>query len=220
MSDLLPATDGLFLGSNERRWNLLLKKILSGEQPTTFTSGRLWYFDADGHPYLDREDLGAALQIPLAGDPPTSHGNESHNFGFFSVFQLATGTFARFIATDLTISSGSPSTIRQFSSEEGYWAFPMGGFNYRPGPSSTQDIILDVWWECPAGTQRSAKVPITVKLNEIKHPFLICVPFRDQFDEEFWTTPAASTQTIYLKGQTRAESAIVSDRYVSALKVK
>jgi len=91
----------------------------------------------------------------------------------------------------------------------------MAGLNYRANPANTADRTLRVWYESPLGTIRSAQFPLIVKLAEVKHPFTYPPAFRDIVDAIFWTTPKTAAYSIYLRAQTDAEAAIVSDRYIT-----
>ena len=200
-----------------RRWNLLLKKLDLIEYPTLFIDGRLWYSNLDKHAYIDDPNVGSK-QIALTGEsqPPNMHGNTAHSPAFLYYFGVK-GNY--FTSADLTIGSASAVTIGSFTGLNGRYEIPlMGSFNFRPAAGNTADVILDVWWEAPLGTQCSAKFPITVKLGEVKHPFSMCVPLRNIVDMTFWSQ-ASTGQTYYLRGQTRSEQAIISDRYITALEV-
>jgi len=228
VSDLLPASDGLYLGNDLRRWNLLLKKILSGEEPTAFIDGKLWFYDVDKHPYIEESGVGFT-QILLAGDPPSQHGNEvhfplmaedphgnaSHSPSFLATYLLNSSYYN---SADISVGSASAVTLASITCPAGYYYLPLGGFNFRANPTNTANRILSVWWEVGT-TQRSAKFPITAVLNETKRPFTIENPLRNVTDLNFWRTKFASTTSINLRAQTDAETVIVSDRWASALQV-
>jgi len=206
------------LGNDTRRWNLLLKKIVAGEEPVAFTSGKLWYYDVDGHMYLDREDLEAAVQVALAGDsqPPLTHGNEAHEPSFLAYF-LPMESF--YNANDMTVGS-TPATIASISANSNRWNIPFIGFNFRPDLGNTANRMLYVWFE--AGNpvaQKTAKYPVNVVLNETKRPFFYGLAARGVSDLGFWQAKGMQAPTIYLKAQTDVESVIVSDTYLMNLQV-
>jgi len=229
VSDLLPASDGLYLGNDLRRWNLLLKKILSGEEPTDFLDGRLWFYDVDKAMYLEVAGYGAR-KIPFADEVPTlphgneahfpplaedPHGNASHNPAFLSTYLLNSSYYN---SADISVGAVSAVTLASITCPAGYYYLPLGGFNFRPDPTNTANRILSVWWEVGT-TQRSAKFPVTAVLNETKRPFTIENPLRNVTDLNFWRTKFASTTSINLRAQTDAETVIISDRWANALQV-
>ena len=219
MSDLLPASDGLYLGNDTRRWNLLLKRILSGEEPVEgFIDGRLWWHGDVKRLFVEDSDGQTYYQVPVDGDPqpPQTHGNDAHNPQFLSYYYVKG---ANYNANDIAVGASSPVTLGYYSGSSGKYHQPFASFNYRPGVDLTANRTLEVWWEVPLGTQKSAKFPVSVALNESKRPFFFFVPFRDVFDQLFWRTKFSTAQSIYLRAQTDSESVIVSDLYVSGVEI-
>ena len=76
VSDLLPASDGLCLGSDVKRWNLLLKKIALGEIPSSHIEGRLFFYLDDYRVYYD--DGFDFVALANVGDNPSVHSDAFH----------------------------------------------------------------------------------------------------------------------------------------------
>lgn len=213
--------DGDYLYKTVRRWNLLLKRIASGQEPTLPRTGHIWFYDVDGHIYLGREDLGSYLKIPLDGDaqPPTIHGNPNHSLAYTDIVFLSGPYLA---AADVTVGSAASVTLATVNftptGTRQEYIFPMAGFNFRPDAGNTANRRLDVWLEDAAGTQRSAKFPITVVLADPKRPFTFNLAFHNSLDIGFWQAPKISSTTITLKGQMDVETALCSDRFLTLLR--
>jgi len=213
--------DGDYLYKAVRRWNLLLKRIATGEEPALPRTGHVYFYDVDGHIYLGREDLGAYAKIPLDGDtqPPIIHGNPSHSLKYTDIIFLSGPYLA---AADVTVGSAASVTLATVNftptGTRQEYIFPMAGFNFRPDAGNTANRILSVWLEDGAGTQRSAKFPITTVLADPKRPFTYNLAFHNSLDIGFWQAAKITATTITLKGQMDAETALCSDRFLTLLR--
>ncbi len=195
-----------------RYWDIFPRKIKVGEEPTVTVDGKLTFYEADCHLYLETQKLGWLL-VPFSTDSmyPLQHGNEVHDPNMLAYF-LPLGNY--YTPGDISVGSGSPVTLASVSASSNRWNIPFFSFNFRPAIGNTANRILSVWLEAGSPVaQHTAKFPVTVILGEEKRPFFFSLAARSLDDLSYWQSMGVQAPTIFLKAQTNAETVVVSDRY-------